>query len=252
MSSISKTTMSSPEKPRHYSSRVKVPLPKFDGSPLDWKRFLELFTSIIEKDVSLSESEKCCLLTDAMSTPETKELVEAATLGSDGYNQGIRALCQKYGRERMIFREHLQQLTRKKTFGYNAKDMAYTVETWSTHIRGLQDCGAYKATHILATLLESQFDSELAHQWALVSLDTNEPSNMEDLLKFLTARLNSALPQESLRKPASAPQPSKHLKSPPPAKSHRTVYKISNNATIPCCICSNTGHGMAKCPTFLS
>ena len=91
MSSISKTTMSSPEKPCHYSSRVKVPLPKFDGSPLDWKRFLELFTSIIEKDVSLSESEKCCLLTDAMSTPETKELVKAATLGSDGYNQGMRA-----------------------------------------------------------------------------------------------------------------------------------------------------------------
>ena len=67
-------------------------LPKYDGSPLEWRRFLELFTTVIEKDSTLRDSEKTCLLLESMDTPETKELVKAASVGCNSYNTAIKAL----------------------------------------------------------------------------------------------------------------------------------------------------------------
>ena len=61
----------------------------------------------------------------------------------------------------------------------------------------MNDCNSYKATNILATLLEGQFDKELAHQWALASADTDEHSTMEHLLEFVRTRKNTALPPEN-------------------------------------------------------
>ena len=75
---------------------------KYDGSPLEWRRFLELFTTVIEKDSTLRDSEKTCLLLESMDTPETKEVVKAASVGCNSYNTAIKALQKKYGRPRTI------------------------------------------------------------------------------------------------------------------------------------------------------
>ena len=50
------------------TSRLKVSLPKYDSSPLEWRRFLELFTTVIEKDSTLHDLEKTCLLLESMDT----------------------------------------------------------------------------------------------------------------------------------------------------------------------------------------
>ncbi len=67
---------------------------------------------MLEKDTSLTEEEKACLLLESMITAETKELVKTAIQGDNGYENGLKTLRQKYGRERTIFREHLQILTK--------------------------------------------------------------------------------------------------------------------------------------------
>ncbi len=82
--------------------------------------------------------------------------------------------------------------------------MTTAFELWSTHIQGLKDTGAYEATHIMATILESTFNSDLAHQWSLAASDLNGPSTMEQILQFLKARLNTALPQAQLKKASSS------------------------------------------------
>ena len=156
-------------------SRLKVSLPKYDGSPQEWRRFLELFTTVIEKDSTLRDSEKTCLLLESMDTPETKEVVKAVSVACNSYNTAIKALQKKYGRPRTIANEHLKFLTKKSTFGYNRKDLTYIYETWSTHIHGLKHTSAYETTNLLAMMLESQFDRELAHEWALASADTDAP-----------------------------------------------------------------------------
>ncbi len=109
---VSKTTLESSTaediKPR--TSKVRVSLPTFDGSSLYWKRFHDLFTAIIDKDTTLTDGEKSSLLINAMDNEEAKELVKASTLGSDGYKQGLQALKTKYGRDRIVYREHLMHL----------------------------------------------------------------------------------------------------------------------------------------------
>ncbi len=82
---VVKTTPSS-------SHRLRITLPKFDGNPLEWKRFSRLFTTVIAKDEALTDGEKACLLLEAMSTPETKKVVHTASQGSDGYELSLKAL----------------------------------------------------------------------------------------------------------------------------------------------------------------
>ncbi len=67
-----------------------------------WKRFSHLFTTVDAKDEALTDEEKACLLLEAMSTPETKEVVRTACQGSDGYELSSKALQQKYCKERTI------------------------------------------------------------------------------------------------------------------------------------------------------
>ena len=232
------------------TSRLKVSLPKYDGSPLEWRRFLELFTTVIEKDSTLRDSEKTCLLLESMDTPETKEVVKAASVGCNSYNTAIKALQKKYGRPRTIANEHLKFLTKRSTFGYNRKDLTYIYETWSTHIHGLKDISAYETSNILAMMLESQFDRELAHEWALASADTDSPSSMERILDFMDARINTALPAESLKKPSTSHLSPKHIH--PSQKGSRSVYKVAPTVSLTCPICVSPGHSLSKCSTFLS
>ncbi len=110
-------------------------LPKYDGSPLEWRRFSELFTTVIDKDSTLRDSEKTCLLLESMDTPETREVVKAASTGSDSYNAAMKALQRKYGRSRTIAKEHVKFLSKRSSFGYNRKDLTHIYETWSTHIQ---------------------------------------------------------------------------------------------------------------------
>ena len=112
----------------------------------------------------------------------------------------MKALQKKYGRPGTIANEHIKFLTKRSTFGYNRKDLTYIYETRSTHIHSLKDISAYETTNILAMMLESQFDGELAYEWALASADTDAPSSMEHILDFMDAQINTALPTESIKK----------------------------------------------------
>ncbi len=102
------------------TTKHKVALPKFDGTSLDWKQFSKLFCKVVEKDTSLTEEEKACLILESMTTPETKELVKTAIQSDNGYENGLKTLRQKYGREHTIFREHLQFLTKHQSYDYDA------------------------------------------------------------------------------------------------------------------------------------
>ena len=99
-------------------------------------------------------------------------------------------------------------------------------------------------------MLESQFDRELAHEWALASAYTDAPSSMERILDFMDARINTALPAESLKKPSTSHSLPKHIH--PSQKGSRSVYKVAPTVSLTCPICVSPGHSLSKCSTFLS
>ncbi len=146
-------------------------------------------------------------------------------------------------------KEHVKFLSKSSSFGYNRKDLTHIYETWSAHIHGLKDLGAYKATNLLAMMLESQFDRELAHEWALASADTDAPSTMERILDFVDARINTALPIEAIKKPSPTHPSPKHTHT--SSKGLKQVHKVVPTKSFTCPICVSPGHSLSRCPTFL-
>ncbi len=97
----------------------------------------------------------------------------------------------------------------------------------------------------MATLLESQLDRDLAHQWSIYASDLEAQSSLEQLLEFVKSRVNTALPQEQLKKPALT------MSEPSQLAPSRPVYKVEPSLHK-CSACDQDGHTLSKCSTFLS
>ena len=104
---------------------------------------------------------------------------------------------------------------------------------------GLKDLSAYETTNILVIMLESEFDRELAHEWALASADTDTSSSMECILHFMDAQINTALPAESITKTSTPYSSPKHIH--PSQKDSRLVYKVAPTVLLTCPICVSPG-----------
>ena len=55
------------------TSRLKVSLPKYDGSPLEWRRFLELFTTVIERILLFAIWKKPACFSSLWTLPKRKK-----------------------------------------------------------------------------------------------------------------------------------------------------------------------------------
>ena len=82
----------SPYKP---PSSLRLSLPTFSGDILDWKDFWRIFSSIIDKETSLTDAEKICHLTAAMQSKESKELVQRAAGSTDVYAAVVQELVKR-------------------------------------------------------------------------------------------------------------------------------------------------------------
>ena len=57
-------------------SNLKLNLPKFSGQLTEWKTLWSLFSSRMEREIHLSESERITCLLEAMTTAEGKDVVQ--------------------------------------------------------------------------------------------------------------------------------------------------------------------------------
>ena len=80
ISASSHHSSASPVAARPPPSKLKLELPRFSGDILQWKDFWHVFSSIMEKETTLSDAEKICHLTTAMQSPEAnaKTVVQRA------------------------------------------------------------------------------------------------------------------------------------------------------------------------------
>ncbi len=253
------TTSSSPSiaipaPPTYTKDRFKLQPPTFNGQPLEWRRFVKLFKAIIAKDPSLDEAEKACLLMNSMVLPEAKELVKRASSGDKPFETAMEALRSKYGKSRVIYREHLLSLMIDKEFGYNKRDLNFIVDHWETHLRGLEECDGLDYSTIFATLLESKFKDDLRHQWNVGGMNSERPSTMTELLTFIKSRANSDLIDDGPKCATQSAAPPRKYK-PPPNRSDvkkESNYKTQSASVLKCAICKEEGHAISRCDTFKS
>ena len=162
-SALSTTVVPVPAPEKHHS-RLKIDLPTFSGSPLDWHDFWKLFSSILDRETDLSDAECICLLVKAMKGQDALDVAWRAAAKSDSYHEVTDALKQRYEQNQVVFPQHLRTLLSKRKVSYMRKDLQETRERWSQHRRGLLHCGGYTAGQILAAILEDFFDDTLSHE----------------------------------------------------------------------------------------
>ena len=89
-------------------SNLKLNLPKFSGQLTEWKTFWSLFSSRMERETHLSESERITCLLEAMTTAEGKDVVQQAMGGS--YDEVVTLLLERFDQPKIVYRHHLQSL----------------------------------------------------------------------------------------------------------------------------------------------
>ncbi len=94
------------------SSSLRLSLPTFSGDILDWKDFWRVFSSIINKESSLTDAEKICHLTAAMQSKESKELVQRAAGSTDDVMQ---ELVKSYDKCKVVYLHHVCSILGKST-----------------------------------------------------------------------------------------------------------------------------------------
>ena len=92
-SATSVTVRSSPQ-PRFHSN-LRLSLPPSSGDLLDWKDFWNVFSSIIDKETSLSNAEKIGHLTATIQSKESEELMQRTAGSTDVYTKVVEDEMKK-------------------------------------------------------------------------------------------------------------------------------------------------------------
>ncbi len=234
------------------SFKLTLDLPKFSGKPIDWIDFKLLFTAAIDKHGhGLIDEEKSCHLLKAMSSEESRRIVQFASTGKDGYKAALQSLEDAYGRPRLVYPHHVKAILANDNYTYDRKSLRRMRETWEMHLRGLERCNGNTLEQFLATVVTERFDKSMKHEWSTYASDFTDPPTIRDVLDFFRKREFSLDDDTSFKPLTSNQQTKKSSSAPTPVQKSRPVYKVGTNL-FKCAVCGHEGHSLAKCQTFLS
>ncbi len=238
------TTTESISRPK--AAPINVQLPKFDGDPLQWRHFSNLFTTAIRTRAGgFSELDKRCLLVESLISPEAKmEVTNAPEEAS--LDELMELLCQRFGRPQTIVPILIKQVSKPDFFTSDYAGLQRLVQQFFKgadalkHYVGdsLSSYLMYSATMMFTPKLKAEWDQHVVHNGIKPSMD--------ELRKYISARLLqtsasdppmsvSTAPPQVARPTYTIPQPSK---SPRP----KPAFK--------CSICEER-HSLLRCPTFI-
>ena len=169
------------------ATTLKTELPTFSGNPTEWSGFFTLFNSVISKDTSLTDAEKCCLLTKAMKSTEAHGIAIRASENAD-YSHLVSVLQAKYNQKRTIYTAHVKALLSQKKIPYRKKEMEEASEKWLHHAQGLERAGGYTLQQFLGALLIENFDETLGQHWCVHTEGHKDPPTIEMVIDFLQLR----------------------------------------------------------------
>ncbi len=232
------------------SSKLTLDLPKFSGKPVDWADFKNLFTAAIDKHgAGLVDAERCCHLLKAMTTEEAQKIVQFYSSSKDGYKTALQSLEDAYGRPRLVYQHHIKAILANDHYSYDRRGLRRMRETLETHLRGLERCNGNTLEQFLVAVITERFDKRMKHEWSTHTADSTNLPIIREILDFFKKREFSLDDDPSIRSFHSN-QSKKTQSSQPPSKPLHHVLKAAP-ASFKCPVCSQEGHAISKCPTFL-
>ena len=133
----------SPDSHKVVKSLPRMNLPVFEGDPLEWRSFWELFHSMVERETSLSETEKLFYLRSSIKNKEGQDILTATAGTAGDYEQVVKMLKNRYDCPRPIYRMNLLRI-HNKHIAYTKEDF---LETLDLHLMGIH-CSADRCGRI--------------------------------------------------------------------------------------------------------
>ena len=108
---------------------------------MKWRDFWSLFSAVLDKERGLTDSERCCHLINAMSTPEAKEQAKSAVAYTSNYKEATDRLRGIYKRNRVVSSNHFKALFTMDTYDNSHKDLQRMKDKVENCIRGMNQSG---------------------------------------------------------------------------------------------------------------
>ena len=254
ISASSHHSSASPVTARPPPSKLKLEIPRFSGDILQWKDFWHVFSSIMEKETTLSDAEKICHLTTAMQSPEAKTVVQRAAGATDSYAKVVEALEERYDRCKTVYLHHVKKIESQGPIAYTHASLRESLGFIQDRYQGLARNKGLSLDQYLAAHVELLMDDTCKSHWGVYSAKNKLPPTLDDVCGFLKERMYT-LPEEespSVMPSKRATTTTAKTTTSKPADTRPTVLLTQERSSSGCVVCGDQNHYVYQCPTFHS
>ncbi|XP_053961109.1 uncharacterized protein LOC128865111 [Anastrepha ludens] len=173
------------------ANRSRLPLlmlPKFSGAYTEWSNFFSMFTSVIDNDGDLTQSDKLQYLRSCLSGAAL-DTIQSLEINENNYKNALDLLKKRFDNKRIIFQAHIRQIFGLDRADASASKLRSLTDKVTSHIRALQSLGSQEqiADCIIVELLIQKLDKATQSKWEENS-SSNELPSWDQLAAFLEKR----------------------------------------------------------------
>ncbi len=246
--SSASTTSANHAIPYHHS-RLKLDLPTFSGDVLDWREFWSIFSARLSRETSLSEHEKISCLENAMSDKGAKAIVRVHSI-SGSYSECVAALRERYDRNKIVYRHHVQKLTQLKPIQDTYESLCQTIHDLTRHTSGMKSCDGATYEQLIVAMIEPLLPTVLIKLWSDFTSDSIAPPTLSDLLKFFKRRSQAVEAVASPKTVTQSQAPTKNIATSRFSQKPKALHvRGQNQEHCPCC---DSSHAIYQCSQFKS
>ncbi|KYQ48536.1 hypothetical protein ALC60_12422 [Trachymyrmex zeteki] len=168
-------------------------LPKFNGTPVDWLSFKDLFISLVTVNTSISSVEKLQYLKTSL-VGSAAHLLKNMAITDDNFNRAWETLVAFYENKRMLVNAALHSLLNlKRMTKESAMEMEHLYTTIMQIYRSLESLHRPVGNwdDFLVFLVVQRLDSESVKAWEHHLGATRDPPTWHQLTDFLVTRLRA-------------------------------------------------------------
>lgn len=237
---------------------VKLPritLPSFDGSPSEYRGFIDTFEALVDSNQDLSETEKFLYLKNCL-TGTAAEIIKGMPAADTNYDLAKELLAERFNNRRLLIFSQLDALFESPAL---TKDtfLRQLYDKFIAHCRALEnekvDDTEYKAA-VLSYIVQKKADSRTSNAFSK-AFPKKIPS-VDEIKNFLSTNCNiiddsrniSSKNSSSVNKTSNS---SKTLNFSKGTNNTKNCHVLAQTVQKTCLVCKEQ-HSVPQCPTLLS
>lgn len=222
-----------------------ISLPTFNGHYCSWLEFRDTFTSLVDDNESLNDTQKFYYLRSSLDK-SVLEVIESVEVTAGNYKVAWQILVDRFENKALMVHNHIQSIFEHPKLNCEShKGLRNLYDTVTKHLRSLKSLGEKTESwdRLIIYILANKFDSVTRRDWENFSIKGDLPS-LDDLNKFLKSKCEIL---EKIELTFQEKNPLHRNKRP---GSHGFVA-VKNNTDYECYYCKRN-HSIFKCESFLN